>query len=79
MPNYRVSIPWIVWLHVEVKAEDVELAEDAAFEVAHLTGYAGNGARGGKLVGTSETNVTIEAADDWADIPPLKVEVNKED
>lgn len=56
-----------VWVTIEVEADDEQHAiEVAKNEFGGLTGYAGNGGMG-KLVGTSESNVTLDVGDDYGD------------
>lgn len=63
MKNYRVEIPYLVYVSAYVEAENEEDAIDAAFnEGAGLTGYCGNGGSG-KLVGVYGENLFVEAAD----------------
>ena len=52
-----------VWVTVEVEADsEQEAIENAEREFGALTGYAGNGGSG-KLVGTSESNVSLDVGD----------------
>lgn len=63
MPKKIVRVPFCVWLDITVETDsddDVEIVEQA-MECAGLSDYAGNGAMHGKLIGTSEANVVIEA------------------
>ena len=65
MPKFLVEGRIVVWLSVEVDAPDREAAEQEACQVGYLTGYAGNGALSGKLLGTDEKNVTLSAGDEF--------------
>lgn len=56
-----------VGVTIEVEAEDKDDAiEVASNEFGGLTGYAGNGGMG-KLVGTTQKGVTLDAGDDYGD------------
>ncbi len=66
MPKKIVRVPYCVWLDITVETDsedEIEIIEQA-MEHARLSDYAGNGARHGKLIGTSEANVVIEAEED---------------
>lgn len=66
MKKYLVSIPYCVWVSVEVEADSKEDAIDAAYEDGHVGGYAGNGGTG-KLIGVTGENVSISTPDDSLD------------
>ena len=63
MATFKVNCSIPVHLTIEVDAEDAEEAIEKSDALAHLESYAGNGARFGKLIGTSARNVTLEAGD----------------
>lgn len=72
--NYRVN--GYVTVAVSMLVEDVESASEALDEAEQrwpgLTGYAGNGSPGGRLIGpyVDDTDATIEANDaqpTWSD------------
>lgn len=63
MKNYTITIEVPVYMTIEVEADNDSDAIDLASEKAGLTGYSGNGASFGKLVGTSEDGVTISAGE----------------
>lgn len=67
MKKYRVTGAIPVYLNVAVEVEEQEdedetkaAAIEKAFNYMLLEGFCGNGGHG-KLIGTRETNVTIEA------------------
>lgn len=62
MKKFVVNCAIPVHMNIEVEAEDGDAAIEAAYEYMGLTGYAGNGGCN-KLVGTAESNVSIEAGD----------------
>ena len=68
MAKKVVRVPYCVWLNITVETDagvddECEVIEKA-MEYAGLSRYAGNGARHGKLIGTNERNVIIEAEDE---------------
>ncbi len=65
MPKFLVEGRVIVWVSVEVTAPDSDAAEQEASRVGYLTGYAGNGASFGKLLGTDEKNVTLSVGSEF--------------
>lgn len=67
MKKYLVTVPYIVWVNVEVEADNEEEAEDIATERSGLNSYCGNG-DSSKLVGVSGQGVTIEAGEIAEDI-----------
>ncbi|MGD9697533.1 hypothetical protein [Acinetobacter sp.] len=74
--KYKVTIPFAVFVSVEVDAETPKEAEDIAFEDAYITGYCGNGGTD-KLVGVSGSNVSIEAGELPLEGDDFKIEVEK--
>lgn len=58
MHKYLVTVPYTVFLDVEVFADNEREAEEFATEVAYVTNYCGNGGSN-RLVGPVEDNVTI--------------------
>lgn len=63
--KYAVSGTVTISITMLVEADSLEEAKEKAHEeYPGLTNFAGNGSRGGKLVGTSEENLTVEAGDD---------------
>lgn len=75
MKKFRVSVPYVVWVSVEVDAEDQESAIEASFEEAFLTGYCGNGGTD-KLVGVSG-GASVEAGDTPIDFGGVGIEVEE--
>lgn len=67
MKKYLVTVPYIVWVNVEVEADNEEEAKDIATEKSGLNSYCGNG-DSDKLVGVSGQGVSIEAGDISEDI-----------
>lgn len=58
--KFRVYGTIAISVTVEIEAEDADEAIERAYEeFGGLTGYAGNGGPG-KLVGTSQRNVTLD-------------------
>ena len=66
MNKYKVTIPFVCFVSVEVEAEDKEDAVDVAYDEASLQTFAGNGGWD-KLIGVSSSNHTVEAGEtlDW--------------
>lgn len=63
MTNYRVSIPYVVYVHADVEADNEDDAIEAAFDNgAGLTQFAGNGGSD-KLVGVYGSDMFVEACD----------------
>ena len=63
---FRVSIPYIVWQHIQVEAANEEEAKQTAFSnYAGLTEYAGNGGWD-KLVGVEDQCCSVSAEDEPA-------------
>lgn len=58
--KYKVTIPYAVWVTIEVEAEDKESAIDEAASDIYIQGYCGNGGTD-KLIGVTEGS--IEAGD----------------
>ena len=59
MKKYRVTIPFPVFISIDVEAESMVDAEDIALNEVVLISYAGNGGTD-KLVGVSGSNMSIE-------------------
>lgn len=64
MSKYRVTIPFAVWVSLEVEGEDKESAIDTALDEVYLTGYCGNNGTD-KLIGV--TTGSIEAGEEFID------------
>ena len=62
MKKYLVTVPYTVFLDVEVVAANKREAEEFATEVAYVTNYCGNGGSN-RLVGPVADNVTIHPGD----------------
>ena len=58
MKKYLVTVPYIVWVNVEVEADNEEEAKDIATEKSGLNSYCDN-----RVVGVSGQGVTIEATE----------------
>ena len=71
MSKYIVSVPFMVWVNVEVEADSVAEAHDEGLNRAYLTGYTGNGGTN-KLVGVAGQGMTIDyngdPIDDMVDV-----------
>lgn len=65
MPRYRVSMPFICTVWLDVDADDRESAEEIASEGASLQGLVGNGGVGDKMIGVVDTDYCIDAPDDF--------------
>lgn len=63
MKKYIVTVPYIVWVNVEVEADNEELAKNMATERSWLNSYCDN-----KVVEFSGQGVAIEAIDICEDI-----------
>lgn len=63
MKKYRVSVPYVVWVDVDVQASDDDNAIEVAMEEAYLCGYAGNGSTT-KLVGNNIPGSIVEACEE---------------
>jgi len=63
MKKYLVTVPYIVWVNVEVEADNEEEAKDIATERSWLNSYSDN-----KVVAVSGRGVTIEATEVCEDI-----------
>lgn len=74
MPRYEVRIPFCVWQHIEVEADDPEEAEELAHNDAGLSSFAGNGAHN-RLVGVYAGSV--EAIDEPIEDGPFTTEVEE--
>ena len=75
MKKYEVNCVMPVFMTITVEADNEEDAIDKAFEHVDLKDYAGNGAMFGKLIGTEERNVTLEAGIEPIDDEFYKIEV----
>ncbi len=64
MNTYQVNCSIPVHLTITVEAANKEDALDLAMERAHLTGYCGNGAISGKLIGTSDSAVYLDPGEE---------------
>lgn len=62
MKDYLVNLTIPVYLTIRVEADDAEDAYEKAYDLAYLDSYVGNGGMD-KIVGTNETNVSIEAGE----------------
>ena len=58
--KYRVTVPYAVFVTVEVEAESKQDAEDAACDEIYISNFCGNGGSD-KLIGVTEGS--IEAGD----------------
>ena len=74
MKKYSVTIPYAVFVTVEVKAEDKQDAIENAFNKASIASFVGNGAYD-RLIGVYEGS--IEAGDEPIDIPPFEIQVEE--
>ncbi len=61
--KYRVDMVYALNVTVEIEADDKDDAVELAIDKAYITAYAGNGGSSGKLVGTSDPDVYVEAGD----------------
>lgn len=81
MKKFRVAVPFIVWVDVDVKAEDKDEAIEAATQEAFLTNYAGNGSTT-NLIGNDISGSVIEAGEEFIEIEldgySIKPEIIKE-
>lgn len=66
MKNYRVYIPYAVYVCVEVKADNEEQAKEMAIDQSYIDSYCGNGGMD-KLIGVRDSNMSIEINDDYLD------------
>jgi hypothetical protein len=76
MKKYRVTIPFPVFVTIEVEAGSAEDAEDKAFEEVYLDKYAGNGGHD-KLIGVREAHMSIEPGEYPLDEGGFSVEVEE--
>lgn len=76
MRKYKITIPFPVFVSIEVEAEDEETAEEAAFAEAYIDSYAGNGGSD-KLIGVSGSNVSIEAGETPIEEKPFSIEIEE--
>ncbi len=63
MPKKIVRVPYCVWASITIETDsddDDAIIDEALSSFGGLRGYAGNGARHGKLIGTSESHVVLE-------------------
>lgn len=74
MKKYKVPFEVICTVYVDVEAEDINDAIDAAYDEVYLTGYVGNGGSD-KLIGVTRENHTIEAGEDFKVIEDLITEI----
>lgn len=75
MPKYKVYVPYLLYVVVNVNAEDQEDAIDRAQDYAPVA-YCGNGGCD-KLVGISESNASVEVTDRSVElftVPDIEVE-----
>ena len=63
MKKYLVTVPYIVWVNVEVEADNEEVAKNMGTERSWLNSYCDN-----KVVGFSGQGVAIETIDICEDI-----------
>lgn len=56
--KYKVTVPYAIFVTVEVEADSVEEAEDEAFDHIYVCGYAGNGGTD-KLIGVTEGSIEV--------------------
>ena len=68
MPKYRTYIPFCVWQKIVVEADNIEDAEEQAYQRAGLNTYVGNGGSA-KLVGVSDDS-TLEICETPIDLEP---------
>jgi hypothetical protein len=66
MPKYQVSMPKVIWLTIDVEAENEEMAQEVAWEeapsfCAQCTGW-------GRNWGIDDDNT-------WGDVPGLETDV----
>lgn len=67
MKSYKVYVPFIVRVCVEVEAESEESAIEQAYDEAYLATYVGNGGYD-KLCGVSDPHMCLEVGEqavDW--------------
>ena len=77
MSNYRVSIPYIIYVDIEVEADDEESAVEEAYDLSHISNYVGNGGSD-KLVGVCSSQASIDAPEGYAEGDyELRIEVNE--
>jgi hypothetical protein len=76
MPKYLVRVPYVVWLNIEVDANDSEEAQDKACGDFGLSGYCGNGGSN-KLVGVHGEHLSVEACDEPLDMEGIGIEVEE--
>jgi len=79
MPKYEVRCVMPVFMTIEVEAEDEDDAIEVAWDYMSLSSFAGNGATHGKLIGTTSSNVTLEAGDYPVEDEFHKIEVEEID
>ena len=82
MKTYKVYVPFIVRVCVEVDADNEQEAIEEAYQDAYLDYYVGNGAIGDnyKICGVREGNMYLDVCDDPVDgdvgnIDPIVEEV----
>ena len=56
MKKYRVSVPFVVWVSLEVEADDQEAAEEKGYIEASIQSYMGNGSSD-RLIGVTEGSI----------------------
>jgi len=76
MKKFAVTAALPVFITATVEAADEEEAVDKAYEFFSLTAFAGNGGTD-KLVGVSESNVSIEAGESVIEASGFDIEANE--
>ena len=71
--KYNVTVPFAVWVSLEVDADGEEEAKEAALGEAYITGFCGNGATN-RLIGVTEGS--IEASDEPLECDGFSIEVD---
>lgn len=74
MKKYLVTVPYIVWVNVEVEADNEEEAKDIACDCSQLNICSDN-----KSVVVNAQGVTIEATEVCEDIYAEELEGSEED
>ena len=72
--RFTVRVPFVVWVSVDVEADDENEAEEIGLGEASISGYCGNGGSN-KLVGVSGENLSIEHCDEPLDLERIHVQV----
>jgi len=72
MKKYIVTVPYAVFVTLEIEAETEQAAIDLGIQESLISGYCGNGGTD-KLIGVSGLNISIQAGDEPLEVEPFSI------